>query len=122
MKTQNLVVDKNISKIKMSFLEMKIGNKMMILKMKLEKNLQIKTLLKKVLLRIRWWPLREVISIKKTSQKKIKYEMLGVYLAVNKLSLINQKALLNQQANKLKVQFSTKNHSKNSQMTNLKIY
>ena len=75
----------------MIFPEMKIGNKMMILKMKSERNLQIKTLSKKVLLRSRWRPLREVIKIKNIIQKKIKYEMLGVYLAVSKLSLINQK-------------------------------
>ena len=76
----------------MIFPEMKIGNKMMILKMKSERNLQIKTLSKKVLLRSRWRPLREVIKIKNIIQKKIKYEMLGVYLAVSKLSLINQKS------------------------------
>lgn len=75
----------------MIFPEMKIGNKMMILKMKLERNLQIKTLSKKVLLRSRWRPLREVIKIKNIIQKKIKYEMLGVYLVVSRLSLINQK-------------------------------
>ena len=75
----------------MIFPEMKIGNKMMILKMKSERNSQIKTLSKKVLLRSRWRPLREVIKIKNIIQKKIKYEMLGVYLAVSKLSLINQK-------------------------------
>ena len=75
----------------MIFPEMKIGNKMMILKMKSERNLQIKTLSKKVLLRSRWRPLREVIKIKNIIQKKIKYEMLGVYLVVSKLSLINQK-------------------------------
>ena len=75
----------------MIFPEMKIGNKMMILKMKSERNFQIKTLSKKVLLRSRWRPLREVIKIKNIIQKKIKYEMLGVYLAVSKLSLINQK-------------------------------
>ena len=75
----------------MIFPEMKIGNKMMILKMKSERNLQIKTLSKKVLLRSRWRPQREVIKIKNIIQKKIKYEMLGVYLAVSKLSLINQK-------------------------------
>ena len=75
----------------MIFPEMKIGNKMMLLKMKSERNLQIKTLSKKVLLRSRWRPLREVIKIKNIIQKKIKYEMLGVYLAVSKLSLINQK-------------------------------
>ena len=76
----------------MIFPEMKIGNKMMILKMKSERNSQIKTLSKKVLLRSRWRPLREVIKIKNIIQKKIKYEMLGVYLAVSKLSLINQKS------------------------------
>jgi hypothetical protein len=76
----------------MIFPEMKIGKKMMILKMKSERNSQIKTLSKKVLLRSRWRPLREVIKIKNIIQKKIKYEMLGVYLAVSKLSLINQKS------------------------------
>jgi hypothetical protein len=69
----------------MIFPEMKIGKKMMILKMKSERNSQIKTLSKKVLLRSRWRPLREVIKIKNIIQKKIKYEMLGVYLAVSKL-------------------------------------
>lgn len=106
----------------MIFLEMKIGNKMMKLKMKSEKNWQIKILQKKVLLKSLWQNLREVISIKKIIQKKINYETPGLYLVVNKVSLINQKALLNQKVNKLKVQFSTKNHFKNLQMLNLKIY
>lgn len=106
----------------MIFLEMKIGNKMMKLKMKSEKNWQIKILQKKVLLKSLLQDQREVISIKTIIQKKIKYETPGFYLEVNKVSLINQKALLNQQVNKLKLQFSTKNHFKNLQMLNLKIY
>lgn len=69
----------------MIFLEMKIGNKMMKLKMKSEKNWQIKILQKKVLLKSLWQNLREVISIKKIIQKKINYETPGLYLVVNKV-------------------------------------